>query len=254
LMKTSHILRLLEELAERHAQSLDRYGFRVMSEAIDDKSDISARYLDDLYRNMRKKGQDGKLYARPSGHLLDIIAKHLGFVSFKKFSDFHEKPVSNVLLACTGNWWSYVRSGSTKDILKAPVKIFSDSSRQSMRLELRGSERIFSGKIEERGGCLSGFLESGTNKRIGLVFKLGETLRIELLQGVFCGTSSSGNPIAGKEILVRESRLEYEKMLWSRHAFNDTRIDKNIRDYFSDTRDCISIKEVKGFEVKDLGV
>jgi hypothetical protein len=202
MLKTDHVLRLIELLSERTGHPLDFYGFRQMSERMDTKADISPRYLDDLYRSMTKKSVKGIKTNRVSRFHLDSVASYMGFKNFQEFSNSINISLSPIVLSCTGNWWSYVRANSDKYIFRAPVRIFLDKSRQSIRLELKGKERMFSGKIEEKGSCISGFLESGTDKRIGLVFKLGNSQQIELLQGVFCGISSSGDPIAGREILV----------------------------------------------------
>lgn len=252
MIKTLHVLYLIEQLAEKTGQALDYFGFGKMSEAIDDDI-ITQRYLDDLYRNMRIKFKNEKLFTRPSTLYLDAISKHLGYACFAQFSNSIDRPVSDVLQACFGSWWSYVRANTGNYLYKAPVRIYLDEKKQKVRIEMKGQERLFFGEIEEKGGCFSGFLESGTDKRIGLVFKLGSSLKVNVIQGTFCGISTMHEPIAGREVLVREKNAEYSKMIWSNHAMDDEIIDSRIRQYFSEYNDnCIKVRDVTGFELDDL--
>lgn len=255
--KVYHIVALLESLAQKaDGQSLDLRGFNVMSDKMMEAGteEISARYLYDLYRKMQKKEATDEVAAGRRTHMLDIIAKYLDFDRFSHFESAYDKPISNVVMACVGNWWSYVRANNNSDILKAPVKIFYANAMDGMQMELRGQERKFNGRLKEKGNCFSGFIESDTDKRIGLVFRLGATNNINLLQGVFCGLSNSGDPIAGREILVREKEMKYEKMEWSRHKHNDEKIDARIRKYFwGYERNCIKVMSINGFNLDDLG-
>lgn len=250
---TRDVLRLVEQLAEKTGQILDYAGFGKMSDLIDAEH-ITQRYLDDLYRDMKKNEQAGKLKTGKRTYYLDPVASYLGYKNFSQFVLSLNTAKSAALMSCAGNWWSYVRDNSGNGLLKAPVKIFLDENRQQMRMELKGSERNFFGEVEDKGGCLSGFLVSGTDKKIGLMFRLGNTRNMEVLQGVFCGISSSGDPIAGRELLVREKHREYSMMQWSRHTLHDEEIDHNIRKYFADhALNCLKVKEIKGFDLASLG-
>jgi hypothetical protein len=255
MIKTRHVLQLVEALAKSTGQSKDRHGFTKMSEKIDEEVYVSPRYLDDLYRNAKKKRDAGIEDTRVSGPHVDAIAQHLKFENFHQFTVSCEQKISPVLKSCIGNWWSYVRANSGDYVLKAPVKIYMDPILQDIRMELKGKERVFSGPIEEKAGCLSGFIESEKEKRIGLVFKLGSSQEIELLQGVFCGASSSGDPIAGREILVRAHDISYDEMAWSKHPLYEDELHEKIRKYFMDPgKNCIKIKEVSGFDFNDLDI
>jgi hypothetical protein len=253
IVRIEYILKLIDILSERTAQSKDFYGFRKMSEIIDDEHvDVSPRYLDELYRKVSKKHHEGVTTCRASSPHLDAISHAMGYLNFQQFCNSCDYPISSVLEACTGNWWSYFRAPAGNYIFRSPVRIFRDQLRQTMRMDLKGRERVFSGKIDERSGCLSGFLESGTDKRIGLVFKLGRSRHMELIQGVFCGISM-GDPVAGREICIRETGMEYEEMSWSSHLLDDKTIDYRIRDFFSEYEmNCIKIKDISGFEIEDL--
>jgi hypothetical protein len=252
-VSTEYILKLIDILSERTGQSKDFYGFRKMSEIIDDEHvDVSPRYLDDLFRKVSEKHLAGATTCRASGPHLDAICRAMGYLNFQQFCNSCDFPISPVLESCSGNWWSYFRAHAGNYIFRSPVRIFRDQLRQTMRMDVKGRERVFSGKIDERDDCLSGFLESGTDKRIGLVFKLGKNRQMELIQGVFCGISM-GDPVAGREICVRETGMKYEEMSWSKHLLDDKSIDYRIRDFFSDYEgNCITIKDISGFEIEDL--
>jgi hypothetical protein len=253
IVSTEYILKLIDILSERTGQSKDFYGFRKMSETIDDERvDVSPRYLDELYRKVSEKHAGGATECRASGPHLDAIAQAMGYLNFQQFCNSCDHPVSPVLESCTGTWWSYFRASAGNYIFRSPVRIFRDHLRQTMRMDLKGRERVFSGKIDERGGCLSGFLESGTDKRIGLVFKLASSKHMELIQGVFCGISM-GDPVAGREICIRETGMDYEEMSWSSHLLDDKTIDYRIREFFSEYEmNCIKVKDISGFEIEDL--
>ncbi|HCS21244.1 MAG TPA: hypothetical protein DIW47_11905 [Bacteroidetes bacterium] len=96
-------------------------------------------------------------------------------------------------------------------------------------------------------------LDSGNGKKLSLVFKLGNTTELELLQGVFCGISSAGDPISGREILVKELEQDYEKMKWAQLSLKDENTDPRILNYFAEyAPNCIKIKNVSSFQLSDL--
>lgn len=256
MYKVHHILSLLDLLAkETDGQSLDLNGCNAISDKMLEKGvDISARYLYDLNREMKKMNPTDEVHEGRRTYKLDTIAKFLGLQNFRHFESSYDKPISDIMLACIGNWWSYVRANNNSDILKAPVGISYENAIDRMQMKMKGQERDFKGKLIEKGNCFSGFIESDTDKRIGLIFKLGATNKIDVLQGVFCGLSNSGDPIAGREILIRERKLKFEDMKWSRHKGNDESIDARIRKYFSSyEKNCIKVMNVAGFDLEDLG-
>jgi hypothetical protein len=252
IMKIAHILKLLELLSEKTGEPLDAFGYKMISQAIDEPEIISPRYIEDLYRRVKREEKNGAEYTEASALKTRIMAKHLGFKDFIDLSRSLEQDLSPTLAACAGNWWSYVRANAGSSIYRAPVRMFEDKTRKLMRMDMKGKEREFSGRIEEKAGCISGFLESGTDKRLGLVFKIGDTRHIDVLQGVFCGMSTAGYPIAGRELLVREKSMEFEAMKWSTIDLNGL-IEEKIRAYLSDfQQNCIVISPVKGFGLDDL--
>jgi len=249
MSKVRHVIRLLELLAQETRQPLNYSGFKVMSEYVgkvaDDETDISPKYLDDVYRAMNKKLVEGRTETRTKPKYLDIIARFLNFKGgFNEFSFEQEIEISDTLKSCEGFWWSYVRANNGDFIFKAPVRIYQDEKLKEMYMELKGRERTFCGKLILKGNCMTGFLESGTNKRLGLIFQLGDTRIINTIQGVFCGISTYNEPIAGREILIRETNIDYNEMVWCQYNLHDERIDVRIRDYFSlYNKNCIKITQ-----------
>lgn len=254
-MKTRHVLRLLELLAEKENQALDRSGFGRMSEAICDSQKTTAvdqRYLYDWYRKVQKLLEAGVETCNPQKLHMDIIAKHLGYPAFRHYESQQDSKVSRNLASCVGNWWSYVRANSGEVVFKTPVSIQLDPVNQIVSMEFRSKSKIFKGIVSEDSSCLTTLLDSGEGKKLGLVFKIGNT-SMKVLQGVFCGISSAGEPIAGREILVRETDLSYEEMKWELLSLNDPTVDERIRTYFSEhTQNCIKIRGVSSFGWGDL--
>ncbi len=247
-----HVKALIEQLAEVTDQSLDYYGFGRMCEAIP-QDKISQKYLDDLYRNMRNKLHSGITLVRPSRHHLDIIASYLGFKNFEQFSISCQKKVPEILKACLGTWWSYVRANSGDFILRAPVKIYMDEQTQNIHMILHGNENKFQGSIELKGTCLFAYIKSGADKQFVITLKLGVSKNISVLKGVFCGISSSGIPIAGREVFIKETSNSFNGMKWQRFTIDDNRLDPAIRHYFSEhATNCLKISEPSFFDMNDL--
>lgn len=262
-MKTEHLLKLLELLARKEGQSLDHYGFGKMSDALCkfyveetglslDNEIITQRYLYDLYRKSVKKMKKGELNSSPRIVFVDTISKYLDYPSYQHFEASQTKNISKELESCIGNWWSYVRANSGEYIFKAPVRIAQDSG-NSITIELRSSERVFSGIIEEVGGCLTSTLISDQKKALSIILKLGNSTHIKLLKGVFSGISSGGDPIAGREVFLREENLPFKKMVWEKLAINSEEIDSRISGYFqSYEKNCIKVSGVSSFDWDDL--
>ncbi|HEY1045236.1 MAG TPA: hypothetical protein VGF79_02280 [Bacteroidia bacterium] len=245
MFKTIHVKALIEALAQKTGQPMDHAGFGQMSESIDGKINISQKYLGDVYREVNKKIANGTFNTRNSRPHLNAIAQFLDYKHFDHFSATQDFNLSPVMHACLGNWWSYALSNNGQYIYQAPVKIYMSESPVDLLMELKGSERSFKGSLREDGTCLSGFLDSSKGKKLGLVFRLSNSLKIELLQGVFCGMSSAGEPIAGKELLVREKELTFREMKWAKLKPNDESLHENIRRHFS-------IKESSVIKVQNI--
>lgn len=275
-MKTKHLILLFEELAKKEDQPLSHLGFRFIEEAMaewqEDEKDkkppkvtgshkkksarefqITQRYLYDLYRRTVDMLDSGVEKARAHKDHLDIIAKFLGYDSLSAFMAYLDSTPPSQLLACEGCWWSYVRANAGTYILKAPVHIFRDPKSFRMRMNLKGKEREFEGDVHEVGGCLSAVLPVNAGKTLTLIFKLGNSQNFEVLQGVFCGISSAGDPIAGREILIKEPTMKYREMTWEKIPLNDPRLDARINAYFDVyEKNCLKINHVSSFSFDDL--
>lgn len=251
MANTADVLRLIEQLSKKTGQVPDHAGFGKMCEMIDE-DEISQRYLYDLYTRTIKLHANGVINTQARSFYLDAIAKYLGYSGFIQFSVALENIISEKVRSCIGNWWSYVRANAEDYLYKAPVSIFTDSKMQ-MRMHLKGNERNFFGEIVEKGQCLFIYLESGTDKQIGLVLRIGSTKRINLLQGTFSGISSVGDPIAGREILIREKDKNFVDMNWEKLQLTDENVDERIRTYFSNYSDnCIRVNNISGFDMENL--
>lgn len=255
-MKTKHVLNLLTLLAEKEGQALDHSGFGRMSEAIcaDYPTEvISQRYLYDLYTKSKKKLKEGVENSSPRNYHIDIIAKHLGYPSISRYEARQETSFSPYLKSCCGNWWSYVRANAGEKLFKAPVRVYMDAENNKLMMELRSKGRTFKGEVHEDSGCMTTQLDSGSGKRLAMVFKLGNSTTMEVLQGVFCGISTAGDPISGRELLIRETELTFDAMEWSQLSMKDETTDYRILAYFSQyAQNCIKIKDVSSFTMTDL--
>jgi hypothetical protein len=67
---------------------------------------------------------------------------------------------------------------------------------------------------------LHSHLQSGQNKNIHIVLKAGHSTEPQVLQGVFSGVSTAGDPIAGREIFIRQ-KLSYDKLTTERASIKD---------------------------------
>jgi hypothetical protein len=255
MVKNTTVKKLLEALAEKTGQSMDYHGFGKMSDVLENfalekgMTNISQGYLADINRNIEQKISNNKEKSKTSRDHMDTIACFLGFNSFEQFSLSIDKPISDALKSCLGNWWSIVRYNSGDFLLKAPVRLFRDEKSMEVLIELKGQERTFTGKMTESGSCLSGFIQSKSGKVLGLIFKLSNSQKQEIIQGVFSGISSFGNPIAGRELLLRENELEYDEMHWSKLSIHDPSIPPHLRNYFSESeKNNIKIKEFDSIE------
>lgn len=135
--------------------------------------------------------------------VINEIAKALGYENYKHFLRVSNLSDNRVLKAAMGIWYSYVRCNSGQEyILRSPVRIFEE--RKEVRMELKGPVRYFKGQVHVTAECFHCHLRSSMNKNIYLVFKAGFAERPEVLQGVFSGLSTAGDPIGGREILIRQ--------------------------------------------------
>ncbi len=221
------IKRLLDEISQEsdktlaHSQFHDMYLF--LDQKYRERFKKTIPIADDyLYRKLFSpliKGVNEKMKLNLTPNCLDAITQALGYKGYGEFLRMEHPSISPTTANCAGQWYSYVRCNSGQPyILRAPVKIYQD--KKVMRMELQGPSRLFKGVFQASDNCHYCLLESKQAKNIYLVLKTGLVSRIEVMQGVFSGLSGGGDPIAGREILVRQVE-EFSNLLPQRIAIKE---------------------------------
>lgn len=132
-----------------------------------------------------------------------------GALNYHEYINREEVSLSPVLESLEDYWYSYVRCNSGLPLIyKSPVRIYKKSD--NMVINLRGgSGKIFSGEIDLVSQNVIALIKrEDRSKNINLVFRVGNAVKPDLLQGVYSGISSNGDPICGKELLVRVSTIK----------------------------------------------
>lgn len=187
-----------------------------------------------LYRKLFRPTERGEEILKLNPAILNNIAQAIGFKSYAHFLKVSD-PMSNPTIQNSiGVWYSYVRCNSGQPyVYRAPVKIFEE--KREVLMEMKGPVRKFSGHVHAMGECLRCNLLS-ENKSISLVLKAGIAAQPKVLQGVFAGVSTAGDPIAGREILIRQDAeydtLENERILIDNLIADDDRERKSVGTYF----------------------
>ena len=215
-----------------------------------------------LYKKMFLKARSAE--AKGGGLLnlndeyLEIIAGYLGYKSYAHFLELQHYKFPDELENCKGVWCSYVRCNSgDADVLVAPVHIYHKT--KQMFIEMKGASRRFKGELKMEGKCLFCLLESGEDKNIHLVLRIGLAKKPNVLQGVFSGISSGGDPIAGREVLIRNDsafeKLKHRKMKISDLLISGNEEEKLIGEYFSaKQQNIIKGAPASTFELNDLKI
>lgn len=219
------ILKFLDSLAAATGLNLVHTDFKDMQDRLHErykqenpKGEIEFRD-EYIYRKLflpSKKEKNEILKLNPA--ILNALAQGAGFKSYGHFVKVCD-PMSNPSIQNSiGVWYSYVRCNSGQPyVLRAPVKIFEE--KREVLMEMRGPVRKFSGHVNAMGECLRCNLQS-ENKSISLVLKAGIAAQPKVLQGVFAGLSTAGDPIAGREILIRQD-AEYDALTNERTLINE---------------------------------
>jgi len=199
-VKVYQLQRMLEALTAKAGESLDWKGLQVITI---DKLKISNE--DYLYKRIHLKLQN----KRPNDSIklhpknLDTIAKYLEFDTFKKYIQTIEASNDPLLLACVGNYYSYVRGNSkkTSTVLRSPVRIWREKGK--ILLELKGPRQTFTGEVQLKHGCLFVLMEAKSGKAFYHIYRIGTREEPKVLQGVFSGVSTAFDPIGGRAVLIR---------------------------------------------------
>lgn len=222
-VSASTIKRLLDAVLEHEELAPDQPGFEKLAILINEEQKqkqkkilFTDRYFsENLYGKSRKALKNGDTEIGVSRAHINTIAQYHGFRDFREFENQPEKPNSPnlihnpILEKLQGSWGSYVRVNSGEDkIYAAPVSIYKEEGKYMMKLY--GLSRTFEGSISLVGNSLVTTLYSNQGKILNLIFHVGIAIDPKLLQGVFSGMSTGGEPIVGREILVRQGEDENE--------------------------------------------
>lgn len=209
---------LLLEIANRACVSLDYSNFSALSEFINDSRKNSDIYIkeDYLYKNIYRKlilyEKQHVDFISLNSSFVNQISKRLGYKSFDHFIDQKSKPIHPVLLSCVGDWFSYLRRNTEKkELLRSPVKIYVED--HDVKFSLLGPINHFKGTVSLSGGCIFCLCKASNGKEFHHVYKIGIRKNPQLLQGIFSGASSGGEPIGGRVLLIRSNREVTDKSI-----------------------------------------
>jgi hypothetical protein len=255
---STHVNGLLQALASHTGQTFDGHGFMMMSEALQEFKEfpeISRRYLSEKLHKRLQKCDTMKIGLMRDK--LEKIAEFLGFQNFNDFVNTRYSPIDARLLGCIGNWYSFVRCNSGRpDLLISPVKIFRNG--QKVYLRLKGINRVFAGELRLKGSCLFCLLDTGSDKELHITFKIGMEEHPLVLQGTFSGVSSGEDPIGGRELLLREEQVDFDKLHNRKISVNEAieaseKKYSRIGHYFSNyEKNNLKVSNVSTFDLDDL--
>lgn len=255
---------LFRNCIKKTGKTPDRIGLIEVSEIInaslpDRNKQIGKRYLyDTIFLGIQQARERGEEMLNLDRSVLDSLASFLGINDLDEYRKIHQPLIPITAQAIEGNWYSIVRCNSGKPrVLVSPVKI--EVNHNFTLFELRGPHRSYQGKIRWTAGSFDCFITSKDDvKAIHLAFRLGVAKWPKVLSGVFSSISSSGIPVAGKEILLR-SEKPYSEMtnhkisLTDNAKAEDSFIRAEILEFFSDFNSSyIKINDTSTFDLDDL--
>lgn len=250
------VRKLLELATESISEQTDGVGFKKLGEKIGTRKgkEITQKYLREnlWYQILRaEKAQiKNKRFSTPH---LDAIARFLKYEDFSAFVLATTRPGEDELKKFIGTWCSYVCANTGEQVFVAPVRFLADENGK-VKMELIGEHHHFSGYPLQQGSCLFCTLHSEGDKILNLIFKSGNSPAPKLLQGVFTGISSAGDPIAGRELLVKENLRDWKDMKWHKEKLQASdKLDPRIIKYFSNPlHNCLKINKAALFDWEDL--
>lgn len=258
--KAVDIMRLLQEVADKTGYKLLNAQFPLMYKKMEEVLGKSFFAEDYMYKKMflrSRNAEPPQESLRLKDEYLEIIAEYLGYKNYLQFLGMHEHKFPVALESCEGVWYSYVRCNSgDPEVYVSPVHIYQKT--KQIFVEMRGYTRKFKGELKMEGNCLFCLLESGQDKNIHLVLKIGLAKKPNVLQGVFSGLSSGGDPIAGREVFVRQHGTEFDKLKHKKLKISELinskdEEEKVIGEYFSDKQlNILKGGQASTFELNDL--
>lgn len=248
-----HIKRLFELLAEKKKIDPCHSGFK----SIDGDHDldlVSGKYLYEKYGEALRAIEMKEKHIKCRLSILNTIAKATNFDSYTSFLQQFTFIQSSAHARFVGNWWSYARANAIPALLKAPVKISSDAH-GILQMKMKGGQNNFKGIVEIRANNLFCQLDAGNEKMFQIILKTGALERIQVMQGVFSGISSGFEPIAGREVFIKEEELDFENMIWRSFPLNAKthELHKHVLNYFKTYKgNCIRGGRSSTFSIEDL--
>jgi hypothetical protein len=262
LAEVKYVRQLLEEVLDKLGVQSDFVGFDTLSKKLNlykitKGKLISPKYLrENLWYEIRKSEASGITHRKFKADYLDRIAKILGKDDFRHFVRSCRDPLPEGMERLMGNWWSLVRANSGDWILKAPIRIYTNAEDGKPMMDMRGGQQLFTGPLALREGILFCELHSGKTKSFYLVMKVGVNEKVQVLQGIFAGISSAGDPIGGREVFIKEENLQdFEAMNWQKLALTDKSLQPEVKTYFGQYEgNCLKIKNASRFSLDDLAL
>lgn len=246
------IKQLIEEIARKTKEDLILTGFRAMELKIG--KSVGEKFLYKKYNEINKK-PDGEISIQRSR--LDDMLAFLGFANLQAFQQAMANPIPEVLQSCEGNWVSYVRQNSEKGIIyQSPVRIFEQQGR--MMFMLSGPHQSYTGEMTFSNGVVFTLFVGENGKQFHHVYRIGQRMNPRVLQGVFSGVSTEGNPIGGRTALIKSDR-NFEDLVNGQVRITELEsstdsIKVSIAKYFKKYADNnLSINRVVTFDIDDLG-
>ncbi|MEM7655090.1 MAG: hypothetical protein AAF399_03095 [Bacteroidota bacterium] len=186
----------------------------------DSKSpELSQKYLyDNLLRKAQKAEEGGQETIGASVAHVKKLVRFAGFQDWAEVVQTLQKkpsPLSAQLQSLIGNWYSYVRCNSGQPfLLKSPVRLLEEKGK--LEMELSGARFTYRGEVDAKGGNLFILLRTQEIKQIHLVLEIGYSMTPQVIKGVFSGVNAAGNPIAGKEVLIRSQEPDFSQLTGAR--------------------------------------
>lgn len=258
--KAGEIKELLKRVASATGTRLEFAYFPIMYDKIQDamgRLPFSDEYLYKRIYLAVKDAKDDAEIKLNTGRI-ETIANFLGYDSYDAFAKEINTTPDPILHNCIGTWCSYVRSASgSAEVIASPVRIYAEKHKVFMTLKT--SSTVFTGELRYKGNTLYCLLESGASRNIYFVFKVGFAYQPRVLQGIFSGLDDGGDPVAGREVLIRQEEMEFGKEPTKKMRITTLMRDaqneelKAIAAYFKDRHaNLLKAGKTKMFDINDL--
>ncbi|MEL6674550.1 MAG: hypothetical protein AAFR61_20235 [Bacteroidota bacterium] len=220
---------------------------------------LGDRYLYAFYKKCELALKQDQKEVGLNENYLNAVLKYLGFLNLKAYRQKAAEQQGDPRLAgLKGNWYSIVRQNSGLPyLLVAPVHIWQEGA--TFWIKLVGPSAQYVAKLARKENAIFTTFLNDQYKVINLIFHIGGATRPQLLMGVFSGLSTSGDTIAGRELLLRTDHDE-AAMNHLRIPLEDPEqwpdwLDGRIFGYFEDHyKNCLKGSRGPTFSLDDLDV